>query len=197
MISKTERARQTHVTGIRTGISNENSQLSEWVALLESRGSAGGSTIGGILGCIAAFEDQLTGLEKILTTPLPFVYSAHIRHTVWLYLFFLPFQLTQTFGYWTIFGVGTAAFMFLGLLAAGEEIEQPFGYDENDLDLDLFVTDIIQFDLRTLTEMWPHGAELKGASTLGGGEIRRVADAPVGWEVDDDGCVQGNTHMTT
>lgn len=47
--------------------------------------------------------------------------------TVWLYLFFLPFQLTATFGYWTIFGVGIAAFMFLGLLAAGEEIEQPFG----------------------------------------------------------------------
>jgi putative membrane protein len=42
-------------------------------------------------------------------------------------LFFLPFQLTATFGYWTIFGVGVAAFMFLGLLAAGEEIEQPFG----------------------------------------------------------------------
>ena len=47
--------------------------------------------------------------------------------TVWLYLFFLPFQLTGTFGYWAIFGVGIAAFMFLGLLAAGEEIEQPFG----------------------------------------------------------------------
>ncbi|EUC61344.1 bestrophin protein [Rhizoctonia solani AG-3 Rhs1AP] len=88
-------------------------RLSEWVAVLENRGSAGGATIGGMLGCIAAFEDQLTSLEKILTTPLPFVYSVHIRHTVWLYLFFLPFQLTATFGYWTIFGVGIAAFMFL------------------------------------------------------------------------------------
>ncbi|CAE6437190.1 unnamed protein product, partial [Rhizoctonia solani] len=46
-------------------------RLSAWVALLENRGSTGGGTIGGMLGCIAAFEDQLTGLEKILTTPLP------------------------------------------------------------------------------------------------------------------------------
>ncbi|CAE7084179.1 unnamed protein product [Rhizoctonia solani] len=54
-------------------------RLSEWIAQLENRGSTGGATIGGMLGCIAAFEDQLTGLEKILTTPLPFVYSVHIR----------------------------------------------------------------------------------------------------------------------
>jgi hypothetical protein len=65
-------------------------RLSEWVALLETRGNTGGrfvislfvshavgidviagAAIGGMLGCIASFEDQLTGLEKILTTPLP------------------------------------------------------------------------------------------------------------------------------
>ncbi|KAG8730635.1 hypothetical protein FRC11_006235, partial [Ceratobasidium sp. 423] len=138
-------------------------RLSEWVALLESRGPAGGAAIGGMLGCIAAFEDQLTGLEKILTTRLPLVYSVHIRHTVWLYLFFLPFQLTETFSYWTIFGVGIAAFMFLGLLAAGEEIEQPFGCDENDLDMDLFITEIINRDLRALTEMWPYEGSSNGA----------------------------------
>ncbi|CAE6462334.1 unnamed protein product [Rhizoctonia solani] len=154
-------------------------RLSEWVALLESRGSTGGAAIGGMLGCIAAFEDQLTGLEKILTTPLPFVYSVHIRHTVWLYLFFLPFQLTETFGYWTIFGVGIAAFMFLGLLAAGEEIEQPFGYDENDLDLDLLITEIIHHDLQTLTKMWPCEGSSNGAPASGESEIRRVVDAPI------------------
>ncbi|KAH7337607.1 Bestrophin, RFP-TM, chloride channel-domain-containing protein [Rhizoctonia solani] len=174
-------------------------RLSEWVALLENRGSTGGSVIGGMLGCVAAFEDQLTALEKILTTPLPFVYSVHIRHTVWLYLFFLPFQLTGTFGYWTIFGVGIAAFMFLGLLAAGEEIEQPFGYDENDLDLDLFVTEIIQRDLHTLTEMWPYESGAKATSASGQSEIRRVVDTPInlGDEsgVNEQGHAGGDTRV--
>ena len=52
------------------------------------------------------------------------------RSVVWLYLFFLPFQLVDDFGWHTILGVGMAAFIYLGFLAAGEEIEQPFGYDE-------------------------------------------------------------------
>ena len=46
------------------------------------------------------------------------------------YLFLLPFQLVEQFGWSTIPGVGVAAFFYLGFLAAGEEIEQPFGYDE-------------------------------------------------------------------
>jgi hypothetical protein len=65
-------------------------RLSEWIALLETRGSTGGvfgtfgfrennvtdgldagATIGGMMGCLASFEDQLSGLERILTTPLP------------------------------------------------------------------------------------------------------------------------------
>ena len=47
--------------------------------------------------------------------------------TVWLYLCFLPFQLTQPLGYLTVLAVGVAAFLYLGFLAAGEEMEQPFG----------------------------------------------------------------------
>jgi len=43
-----------------------------------------------------------------------------------------------------------ASFIYLGFLAAGEEIEQPFGYDENDLDLDLFCRAIIHVDIQQL-----------------------------------------------
>ncbi len=53
--------------------------------------------------------------------------SHFIFSTVWLYLFFLPFQLVSTFGWHTVSGVCIAAFIYLGFLAAGEEIEQPFG----------------------------------------------------------------------
>lgn len=47
--------------------------------------------------------------------------------TVWIYLFFLPFQLVDLFEWYAIPGVAIAAFIYLGFLASGEEIEQPFG----------------------------------------------------------------------
>ncbi|KAF8653446.1 hypothetical protein AX16_003921 [Volvariella volvacea WC 439] len=124
--------------------------LSEWASILEDRGATPGVTIASIMGSISALEDNLTTLERILTTPLPFVYSAHIRHTIWLYLFFLPFQLVGQYGYYAVPGVATAAFIYLGFIAAGEEIEQPFGYDKNDLNLDLFCREIIHSDIQQL-----------------------------------------------
>ncbi|KAI0326183.1 UPF0187-domain-containing protein [Cubamyces sp. BRFM 1775] len=123
--------------------------LSVWVSVLDERGVVPGSTLGGMYGCLAAFEDSLCTLERILTTPLPFVYSVHIR-TVWIYLFFLPFQLVDLFGWYAIPGVAIAAFIYLGMIAAGEEIEQPFGYDENDLDLDFFCRAIVHADIERL-----------------------------------------------
>ncbi|KAF8809755.1 UPF0187-domain-containing protein [Phlegmacium glaucopus] len=123
--------------------------LSQWCSILEDRGTVPGTSLGAMIGAIAAFEDSLSALERILTTPLPFVYSVHIN-TVWVYLFFLPFQLVTQFGYHTIPGVAIAAFIYLGFIAAGEEIEQPFGYDDNDLDLDLFCLDIIHMDMKQL-----------------------------------------------
>lgn len=124
--------------------------LSEWLSVLEDRGTVPGTSLGGLLSSISSLEDSLGVLEKILTTPLPFVYSVHIRHTVWLYLFFLPFQLVQDFGWYTVLGVGIASFIYLGFLAAGEEIEQPFGYDENDLELDMYCRDIVHVDIENL-----------------------------------------------
>ncbi|EJD54807.1 hypothetical protein AURDEDRAFT_156587 [Auricularia subglabra TFB-10046 SS5] len=140
--------------------------LSDWLATCERRGTVPGTSLGAMIGTLAAFEDSLTQLEKILMTPLPFVYSVHIREclvdygggvatknicsVVWVYMFCMPFQLIEPFGIWTIPGVAVAAFFFLGLLAAGEEIEQPFGYDENDLNLDLFANEMVHHELDEL-----------------------------------------------
>lgn len=151
--------------------------LSEWVATLDARGTAG-SQMGGMMGCLQSFENTLTDLERLLTTPLPIIYSAHLRHTVWLYLFFLPFQLIEPLGYLTILAVAIASFLYLGFLAAGEEIEQPFGYEENDLDLDLFIREIIHVNIDALlsrTAPNSYGA-LKPKDAPGGDSQGRLAD---------------------
>lgn len=45
--------------------------LTQWLSVLEARGTVPGNTLGGMFGCLSNFEDSLSGLERILTTPLP------------------------------------------------------------------------------------------------------------------------------
>ncbi|KAJ7466484.1 UPF0187-domain-containing protein [Mycena latifolia] len=123
--------------------------LSDWFAVLEERGTVPGTSLGSLIGCIQAFETSLTTLEQVLTTPLPFMFSVHIR-VVWLYLFLLPLQLVSDFEWHTVPAVAVGSFVYLGFVASGEEIEQPFGYDDNDLDLDMFCRDVVRADVQCL-----------------------------------------------
>ncbi|KAJ7889751.1 Bestrophin, RFP-TM, chloride channel-domain-containing protein [Mycena leptocephala] len=124
--------------------------LTEWISVLEERGTVPGTSLGNLLAGIQAFEISLTTLEHILTTPLPLYVLRFLSSVVWLYLFLLPFQLVNDFDWHTVPAVCVGAFVYLGFVAAGEEIEQPFGYDDNDLDLDMFCRDIIRRDIRCL-----------------------------------------------
>ena len=45
--------------------------LSEWFSVLEDRGTVTGMSMGPMIGTLSAFEDNLSALERILTTPLP------------------------------------------------------------------------------------------------------------------------------
>ncbi len=85
--------------------------------------------------------DVLSNLERIRSSPIPLAYAIHLRQTVMLYLLFLPFQLVdpvKAMGWATIIVVSIASFTLLGIEAVGGEIENPFGYDANDLRLDVF-----------------------------------------------------------
>lgn len=107
---------------------------------------------------ILILQDTFNHLERIRSTPLPFAYQAHLRMSLWLYLFFLPFQIYSSFGYITIPGTAFASFLLLGFLEIGAEIENPFNYDANDLDLDHFCLTI----QRELHEITAHTAPQPG-----------------------------------
>ncbi|KAJ6259346.1 hypothetical protein Dda_6246 [Drechslerella dactyloides] len=58
---------------------------------------------------------------------------------VWITcVLFLPFQLVATLKWITIPGTLIAAYIILGFAAIGREIEDPFGDDVNDLNLDFY-----------------------------------------------------------
>lgn len=99
---------------------------------------------------INSLQDAVSGLDRIKSTPLPFAYQAHLRMTVWLYLLFLPFQILGNMGWLTVAATAFSSFILLGFLEIGQEIENPFNYDLNDLDLDGFCL-ALQRELHEIT----------------------------------------------
>jgi hypothetical protein len=87
-------------------------------------------------------NDVLTGTERVLNTPLPVAYSIAISQITWVYVFLLPFQLVSGLGWITIPATVAAAYIILGILFIGREIENPFGVDVNDLPLESFCAQI-------------------------------------------------------
>lgn len=80
--------------------------------------------------------DNLGACERILKTPIPLAYSIHLKQLLLLYCFLLPFQMVESLGWWTGLVTALISFTLFGIEAIGLEIENPFGYDANDLPLD-------------------------------------------------------------
>jgi len=75
------------------------------------------------------------GCERIKATPIPASYTILIHRIVATYAFALPLGIVDTIHGWTPVVVLLIAYAFYGLDAIGDEIEEPFGFDENDLPL--------------------------------------------------------------
>ncbi|CAA7268837.1 unnamed protein product [Cyclocybe aegerita] len=124
--------------------------LSNYSAWLMKKGLLQPAIATAITNTLLVFQDSVSNLERICNTPLPFAYQAHLRMSLWLYLLLLPFQIYLAYGYITIPATAFASFLLLGFLEIGQEIENPFNYDLNDLDLDYFCLSI-QRDLHEIT----------------------------------------------
>ncbi|KAJ7803154.1 Bestrophin, RFP-TM, chloride channel-domain-containing protein, partial [Mycena olivaceomarginata] len=119
--------------------------LSSYIAALQKRKQTDVPTINSLIAALNNLVDALTGLERILTTPIPFSYSIHLWVVTTIYCLCLPSQIVSTMGWLTIPGTSLLTFIFFG------EIENPFGYDKNDLNLDHFTHNIIRNELRAIT----------------------------------------------
>jgi ion channel-forming bestrophin family protein len=108
---------------------------------------------------IALMNDVLVTTDRILNTPLPLVYAIAISQLTWVYILILPFQLYKTLGMVAIPGtlcefdarsrvypllqnangsIPVAAYIIFGFAFIGQQIENTFGHDVNDLPLDAF-----------------------------------------------------------
>jgi putative membrane protein len=96
---------------------------------------------------MSALIGAATACERIKSTPIPFSYTLLLHRTAYLYCFLLPFGLVDTIGLLTPLVVAIVAYTFFGLDALGDEIEEPFGNDSNDLALDA-ICRTLEIDLR-------------------------------------------------
>lgn len=90
-------------------------------------------------------EDELSNLvnaqgacERILKTPLPFVYMVMIKQLILVYLLSLPFAVADVSGWWAPILMAIIALALFGIEEASVEIEDPFGRGENCLDMEVF-----------------------------------------------------------
>jgi putative membrane protein len=102
------------------------------------------------------FENMLSdlcdvqgGCERIKNTPIPWSYTVLMHSIVAVYCFALPFGLINTTKLATPLVVVLIAYAFLGLDAVGDELEEPFGTDYNDLPL-ATLSRMVEVNLRQL-----------------------------------------------
>lgn len=89
---------------------------------------------------VAALSQIQAVCERIRFTPLPFAYTLLLYRTAWLYCLLLPFGLVSSLGWATPLAAALVAYTFFGLDALGDELEEPFGTDPNDLPLDALLS---------------------------------------------------------
>ncbi len=93
----------------------------------------GARTLATRLGSMALNQ---AGCERILSTPLPYVYSLLIFRTVYVYCLLLPLVLVGPAGWVAPLLSAIVAYVFFGLAEVTEELAHPFTITGNGLPLD-------------------------------------------------------------
>lgn len=85
---------------------------------------------------INELTDILGACERIKNTPIPFGYAIHLKRILLVYLITLPFAFIDAIGWWSVPVSMIIFYTMVGIELIAEEIEDPFGTDENDLPVD-------------------------------------------------------------
>ncbi|MDB1111500.1 MULTISPECIES: bestrophin family protein [Pseudomonas] len=90
--------------------------------------------------------------ERIKGTPLPFPYTLLLHRTIYLFCILLPFAMAEPLGWLTPVFTAIVSYTFFGLDEIGDDLEDPFGFDENDLPCNALLRNIEREVLAALGE---------------------------------------------
>lgn len=143
---------------------------------------------------MVAMRNQFRPLEEAIASSLylkefmlapGFVAVLNTMLGIWFMV--LPFVLAEVSGWFTILWVPIIAYGVLGTYSVASELQQPFGMDLNDLDLDALSNDIIR-DMLFIQKNYKDGLS------------RMLIDAPkrlANTQVDDDEIALGQLEVST
>lgn len=114
---------------------------------LTARGIIGAWHVPLVGARLHALSAAQVACERIRSTPLPFAYTLLLHRTAYLFCCLLPFGIAGALGWATPFVTAIVGYTFFGLDALGNELEQPFGFEPNDLPLDALVR-VMERDIR-------------------------------------------------
>ena len=84
---------------------------------------------------LANLMDLAGGCERIANTPVPPAFAVFVKQTLLFYSLMFPFGWVDTFGFLIIPVMIMIVYILLGLEILSEELEDPFGMDDNGLRL--------------------------------------------------------------
>ena len=80
--------------------------------------------------------DSMGACERIKNTPIPFSYSLFLKKFIFIYVTTLPLAFVAVFGYYSAIIATFVFYVLVSMEVLAEEIEDPFGSDDNDLPTD-------------------------------------------------------------
>ena len=83
-----------------------------------------------------SFSDIIGACERIKNTPIPYSYSVFFKKFIFLYVTTLPLAFVNSFGYYSSIVSIFVFYILVSMEILAEEIEDPFGTDDNDLPTD-------------------------------------------------------------
>jgi predicted membrane chloride channel (bestrophin family) len=93
--------------------------------------------------CLSVMADQMGTCERIRKTPIPLSYALQLRFFLIFWLLLYPLHFIAHYGWFTILLATIVDFAVLGIESMACEIENPFGYHKNCIDLCSFCKSII------------------------------------------------------
>jgi len=116
--------------------------ISQWIERQRNRGQLDAPLVRQMEEQLSKLVDAQGGCEKIRKTPMPFVYVVMIKQLILVYLLTLPFAVGDQSGWWSPVVMMIVALGLFGIEEASVEIEDPFGLEENCLDMVTFTVTI-------------------------------------------------------
>ncbi|HHJ4232888.1 bestrophin family protein [Citrobacter freundii] len=125
--------------------------MGEWLAVRRHNGQLSDILFHSLNNRLNDMSAVLAGCERIANTPVPFAYTLILHRTVYLFCIMLPFALVVDLHYMTPFISVLISYTFISLDTLAEELEDPFGTENNDLPLDA-ICNAIEIDLLQMND---------------------------------------------